>query len=84
MSDSEARRINKEEIHEAVHETLRTLGVDVDNPREFQNDLQTLRRIRTAKERSAAAAIWAITVAIVSGVGTLAWQALKNASRGSG
>lgn len=70
-------RVAEEAAERAVHRTLETLGVDVDNPLEVQADLQTLRDLRLAKQRGAAALIWTVVGLLASGAMALMWDALR-------
>lgn len=73
MTENEIRRI----VAETVDQTLTRLGVDTENPLEFQRDLQHLREWRksvsTIKRQSLITAVGIV----VAGVIGLVWIAVK-------
>ena len=73
MTEAEIRRI----VAETVDQTLTRLGVDTENPIEFQRDLQHLRNWResvaTVKRQSLVTAVGVI----IAGALGLMWLALK-------
>lgn len=75
------RQIAREAADHAVHDLVQALGIDADNPREAQADFQTLRSLRRARERGAAAVIWAMVILVVGGIAGMVWDAI---SKGSG
>lgn len=73
MTEADIRKI----IDETVNQTLTKLGVDIDDPLEFQKDMQHLRAWResvsTVKRQSLITAVGVITASILG----LIWMALK-------
>lgn len=73
MTEHEIRRI----VSETVNETLTRLGVDTEDPLEFQRDLQHLRAWResvaTVKQQSLVTAVGII----IAGALGLMWLALR-------
>lgn len=73
MTEAEIRRI----VSETVDQTLTRLGVDTDDPLEFQRDLQHLRAWRqsvsTIKQQGLITAVGVITVGLLG----LLWLALR-------
>ena len=73
MTEHEIRRI----VAETVDQTLTRLGVDTEDPIEFQRDLQHLRAWResvgTVKRQSLMTAIGIITAGVLG----LIWLAIK-------
>lgn len=73
MNDAEIRKI----VSDTVSETLMKLGIDADDPLEFQADMQHLRNWRqsvaTVKRQSLMTAIGIITAGILG----LVWMAVK-------
>ena len=73
MTEAEIRRI----VAETVDQTLTRLGVDTEDPLEFQRDLQHLREWRksvaTVKRQSLVTAVGVITIGILG----LIWLAIK-------
>lgn len=73
MTEAELRRV----VAETVEQTLTRLGVDTDNPFEFQKDMQHLRAwresITTVKRQSFITAVGIIT----TGLAGLIWMAFK-------
>lgn len=73
MTENEIRRI----VAETVDQTLTRLGVDTDNPLEFQRDLSHLREWRksvaTIKRQSLLTAVGVI----IAGLLGLMWLGLK-------
>ena len=73
MTEAEIRRI----VADTVEQTLTRIGVDTQNPIEFQKDLQHLRSWResvaTVKKQSLVTAIGIITTGIVA----LVWVAVR-------
>ena len=72
MNEADIRRI----VAETVDQTLTRLGVDTDDPLEFQRDLQHLRQwresIATVKRQSLMTAIGIITAGVLG----LIWLAV--------
>lgn len=73
MTEADIRRI----VDETVNQTLTKLGVDIDNPLEYQKDMQHLRAwresISTVKRQTLISAVGVITVGILG----LIWVSLK-------
>jgi hypothetical protein len=59
---------------EATRETLRYLGLDVDNIQQTQSDFATLRRLRQMQERSATVFTLTFITLVVTGVAALIWE----------
>ncbi|MGB3391030.1 MAG: hypothetical protein WBA88_23965 [Pseudaminobacter sp.] len=78
MTEAEIRRI----VSETVDQTLTRLGVDTDDPLEFQKDLQHLRAWResvaTVKKQSLLTAVGIIT----AGICGLIWMAIRGSNGG--
>ncbi|MEQ1950928.1 hypothetical protein [Mesorhizobium sp. CN2-181] len=76
MNDAEIRRI----VSETVDETLTKLGVDPNNPLEFQKDMAHIRAwrnsVETVKTQSLTTAIGIITAGIVG----LIWMAISKST----
>jgi hypothetical protein len=76
MTEAEIRKI----VSDTVSETLMKLGIDADDPLEFQADMQHLRNWRqsvaTVKRQSLMTAIGIIT----AGVLAIVWMAAKGPS----
>ena len=77
MSDEETREI----IKQTVHETLSSLGLDIENPQEMRRDMAALRDFRKAREKGKTAAIWALVTVVVSGIATAIWQSLQGVTK---
>lgn len=73
MNDAEVRKI----VSDTVAETLMKLGIDADDPLEFQADMQHLRNWRqsvaTVKRQSLMTAIGIITAGVLG----LIWMAVR-------
>lgn len=73
MNDAEVKKI----VSETVAETLLKLGIDADDPLEFQRDMQHLRAWResvaTVKRQSLITAIGIITAGVLG----LIWMAFQ-------
>lgn len=78
MNDADIKKI----VSETVEETLLKLGIDVDDPLEFQADMQHLRAwrqsVNTVKRQSLITAIGIIT----AGVCGLIWMAIRGSNGG--
>lgn len=74
MTEADIRRV----VAETVEQTLTRLGVDTENPLEFQRDMQHLRAWResvsTIKKQSLVTAIGVITTGFIG----LVWMVLKD------
>jgi len=66
MTPHEVERIAKTAAHEAVVETLRTLGFDTDSPFEVQQDQSFLRAMRKGTKSGIGHAIKVIIGAILT------------------
>jgi len=78
--DERTREIAREAATQAVIETLRSLGIDADNPQEAQQDAAMLRRLRKAKEKGVMALVGAMSIALF----WAAWDWVRNLLRVSG
>jgi hypothetical protein len=78
MNDAEIEAV----VGKAVSQTLLKLGIDVDNPLEFQADMQHLRNWRqsvdTVKKQSLMTAIAILTAGVLG----LVWMAVRGPSGG--
>jgi len=63
-------------VTEAVHETLKQLGVDAGQPFAMQRDMQFLRATREASETVKRTSVMTIVGAILVGVLGLIWAKL--------
>lgn len=72
------RRELEEVARLTVHETLKNLGFDADNPAELQQDMAMIRRLRRLRDRSMIMFVCAIIGLMVSGIGALIWDAIKS------
>ena len=73
MDDSQLKILMKE----TVHETLKSIGFNTDDPIQIQQDIAHLRRIRRGSERLSSA-IRSTTVGVVlTGLLYGFWEALK-------
>ncbi len=70
MTENEIRRI----VADTVDQTLTRLGVDTENPLEFQRDLQHLREWRTSVAQIKQQGF----IAAVGFAGFIAWFAVSN------
>jgi hypothetical protein len=59
---------------EATRETLRYLGLDVDNIQQTQSDFAALRRLRQMQERGATVFTLTFITLVVTGVAALIWE----------
>lgn len=73
MTGAEIERIAKTAAHEAVKETLQTLGFDIAEPREVQQDQAFLRTMRVGTRRSIFTALSAFITAIVTLLAGALW-----------
>lgn len=64
MTESEIRRV----VSEAVRETLRTMGFDIEDMHEVQRDVVFLRSTREAADSVKQASLWAVAGTIVTGI----------------
>lgn len=64
----------KQIAREATRETLRSLGLDVDNLSEMQRDFAALRRIRRMQERGTTVFALTVITLVVTGVAALIWE----------
>ena len=70
---------------EAVRETFRLLGIDIDEQGEvndFRADLVYARKMRRLSEKTAVAAFIALAAAVGGGIVSLFWDGLKAALLG--
>lgn len=78
MNEADIRKI----VSETVDQTLTRLGVDIEDPLEFQKDLQHLRAWResvaTVKRQSLMTAIGIITAGVLG----LIWMAVRGSNGG--
>lgn len=73
MTQAEVERIAKTAAHEAVKETLETLGFDVAEFKEIQQDQAFLRIMRLGTRKSFFAAITAFVSAIMTAIAGAVW-----------
>ncbi len=73
MTENEIRRI----VAETVDQTLTRLGVDTENPLEFQRDLQHLREWRTSVAQIKQQGFIAAVGVIIMGALGLMWLGLR-------
>lgn len=64
-------------IDKAVTRTLERFGVDVENPREQQEDFIQLRQWRQAKAQVKTAGVWAFLGVIIPGILALMWLGIQ-------
>lgn len=62
---------------EGAKETFRNLGVDVDNPKEAQQDFAFMRRMRVMRDKGSVAIFLTLAVALATGIVSLAIEWLK-------
>jgi hypothetical protein len=78
MNDADIKKI----VSDTVEETLLKLGIDVDDPLEFQADMQHLRSwrqsVNTVKKQSLLTAVGIIT----AGICGLIWMAIRGSNGG--
>lgn len=67
----------EEIIEKAVTRTLERIGLDVENPRELQEDFAQLRQWREAKAQTKTALIYAFFGVVVPGILAVMWLGLK-------
>ncbi len=73
MTEYEIRKI----VAETVEQTLTRLGVDTQEPLEFQRDMQHVRAWRESMETVKRQGILTAVVIVVTGVLGLIWLAIK-------
>lgn len=78
MRDEE---ITRKIIHEAVQETLRGLGFNVEHPQEIQEDLLYLRKMRKGGEELSRLIKKTVVTVTIPGLLYLAWEVLKQAMK---
>ncbi len=71
------RRIMKETVKEAVHETLTGLGFNTEHPHEMQADLRYLHKTRKGSEFLALRAKTSLLAFMVPTALYILWEALK-------
>ncbi len=67
----------KQSCIEAIHESLRILGVDVDHPHETQADMHYLRRSRLSAQNIWGYLLRSASWAALCGAGFLAYEYIK-------
>ncbi len=77
LSQNEVERIAKTAAHEAVKETLQTLGFDISEPFEVQQDQSFLRTMRVGTRRSIFTALTSFITAIVTLIAGAVWLLLN-------
>jgi hypothetical protein len=80
--DDRIRQIASEAATVATRETLKALGVDVENEREAQSDFQALRRLRNAQEKGTSAVIYSLLALITTGAAKVIWDAITKPGGG--
>lgn len=75
MSEQEIRKI----VAETVDQTLTRLGVDIEDPLEFQRDLQHLRAWRESADTVKRQGLVTAVGIIIAGILGLVWLAIKGA-----
>lgn len=73
MTENEIRKI----VAETVDQTLTRLGVDTENPLEFQRDMSHLRAWREAGETIKRQSLMTAVGILIAGVLGLMWLALR-------
>jgi hypothetical protein len=81
MTEKEIRdlveRAAKEAAHEAVKETLLTLGIDADDALEVQRDMQHVRDWRNATSAAKKQGLITVIGILTAGIIGLIWVAIK-------
>lgn len=77
MTEAEIRKIAHEAARQAVKETLISLGVDADDPLEYQRDMQHLRSWRQASETVKRQSIITAVGIIIAGTIGAVWVFVK-------
>lgn len=78
MSDIDFHKVAKEAAHEAVRETLTTLGVDMEKPLEMQEDFAWMRRYRQMSEKVGSRVIMTVITLMTVGVAGIVWSQVGN------
>ncbi len=73
MNQQEMKKI----IHETVHETLSGLGFDTDEPRQMQQDLFYLRKLRQGSEFMTTRVKAALIATLIPTMLYLAWEVIR-------
>ena len=76
MTDEEVRLI----VRETVHETLKVLAIDVEEPFEVQKDMVFVRNWRTTTEAVSRGGVLTVALGIVAGICGLIWAAWKGSA----
>lgn len=66
-------------VHEAVKETLRGIGFNVDHPNEIQADLIYLNNIRTGSEEISRLVKKSVIAACIPAFLYILWEAIRHA-----
>ena len=74
MDEKELHRV----IRETVHETLVTMGADVKEPLEMQEDFAFLRGMRVGSNLAKRRIFMLMLGGIVTGIGMVLWQGLAS------
>lgn len=74
LSDEQLIKI----VKDTVHETLLTLGVDVDDPLEMQRDFQHIRDLRIATNIIKKRALHVLVGVVVAGIIAAFWIGFKD------
>lgn len=69
--ERESKCLTREDAQLIVRETLVALGVDINNPIEFQADARFVRKMRTTHERVGAKALLTIVGLFITGTAAL-------------
>jgi len=78
MTKREIQHLIRETARVTVGETLRGLGVDVDNPLEVQRDFQALHEWRVSMQKIRRKALLSAVGVVVAGVLAAIWVGVKS------
>lgn len=78
MDAREVKRIIRDTSRETVHETLRGLGLNADEPHELQADMHYLRKIRRGSEFMSLRVKASLVAVVVPTALYLLWQAIRD------
>lgn len=77
MTEADIRRIVSETVEQTVEQTLTKLGIDPDQPIEFQKDMAFVRSWRTSSDTAKRQSILAAVGILTTGILGLVWMAIK-------
>jgi hypothetical protein len=78
MSNEELEKIARQAARHAVKETLLSLGIDMENPLEMQEDFAWLRRYRQMAEKVGNRMIATVIVILTGGFIAAMWTGFKS------